>query len=622
VLGLKNDLAELEREVKSGEVLSSDALPPVSGEEPRPSSPALAVGKAAIGLAAVLLLSVAGWLYISREPTPGPHVPIRSIPVTSWPGSELDPALSPRGEHVAFVWDGETEGRFDLYVMLPGGGAPLRLTEGPASVRHPTWSPDGLEIAFLQQIDPSGNRIVAVPALGGPERGLGTGAHVGFPGLDWSPDGRWLALVDRPSAGAPESIFLLSTQTGERRQLTAPASGGVGDRHPRFAPDGRSLAFSRWYEGPRNEIYVVPVEGGEPRQITLHRGLIRGLDWAADSSALFFSSIWQGTSSVWRLALSGELEQVSVGENARELSVSPFDGRLMFSKAFPDTNLWRVDGPARTEGDLERPVAEQLVASTRDEWGAQFSPDGGKIAFTSDRSGTVEVWLCDSDGGEAIQLTTDDENSSIHPRWSPDSRQIAFGRETEGNLDVWVVEAEGGFPRRLTDAESMDGASDWSPDGRWVYFFSDRSGTYEVWKVDAEGGEPQQVTVHGGVLPRASADGRFVYYLKQTQPYSIWKIPVGGGEESLVLERDGLSVSGFDVWGESLVYLVRDPAGPRLERLDLANDQIETVAELGSGTRIAKYGRISVSPDGRWVLYPRDDSPGNDLVLVEGLPEM
>ena len=88
-----------------------------------------------------------------------------------------------------------------------------------------------------------------------------------------------------------------------------------------------------------------------------------------------------------------------------------------------------------------------------------------------------------------------------------------------------------------------------------------------------------------------------------------------------MLERDGLSVSGFDVWGESLVYLVRDPAGPRIERLDLANDEIEIVAELGPGTRIAKYGRISVSPDGRWVLYPRDDSPGNDLILVEGLPE-
>ena len=85
VLDLKNDLAELQREIESGEVLSSDALPPVAAEELRPTSPASAVGKAVIGFAAVLLLSVAGWLYFTGELTPPPHVPIRSIPVTSWP---------------------------------------------------------------------------------------------------------------------------------------------------------------------------------------------------------------------------------------------------------------------------------------------------------------------------------------------------------------------------------------------------------------------------------------------------------------------------------------------------------------------------------------------------------
>ena len=613
VLDLRNDLAELAREVESGEVLTTGASRPVRFGWRRAVRPALW-----IGVALVAALGVAGWLNSSRTSAPA-EAPVRTVPLTAWPGSEIDPALSPSGEHLAFAWDGESPGRFDLYVMLPGSGGPLRLTEGTGDVRHPAWSPDGLEIAFLQPTEPTGHNVVVVPALGGLERLLGSVAHLGFPGLDWSPDGRWLALVDRPAADAPEGIFLLSTETGEKRQLTTPPSSGIGDRDPAFSPDGRSLAFVRWHEAPHNEVYLVGLDGGEPEQLLVHGGWIRGLDWSADGSSLIFSSTWQGSGGIWHLSLTGDLEQLSVGENARGLSVGP-EGRMVFSKAFPDTNLWRANGPS---GGAVSP--QRLVASTREEWGAQFSPDGRRIAFTSDRSGPFHIWLCDSEGEQPFRLTTDGEATSIHPRWSPDSRQIAFGRETEGNLDVWVIEAEGGFARRLTDSAAMDGASGWSRDGRWIYFFSDRSGTYEVWRVLAAGGEPQQITRQGGVLPAESADGRFVYYLKQTAPYSIWKVPVEGGEESLVLERKGLSVSGFDVWsapgwGESLVFLLRGvEGGPRIERLELASGEIEVVARLGASTRVGKYGRISVSSDGQWVLYPQDDSPGSDLILVEGL---
>jgi Tol biopolymer transport system component len=215
-------------------------------------------------------------------------------------------------------------------------------------------------------------------------------------------------------------------------------------------------------------------------------------------------------------------------------------------------------------------------------------------------------------------LVTTQTAAAIRPRWSPDGRSIAFGQNPHGSLDVYVMEVEGGFPRRLTDSESMDGAESWSRDGRWIYFFSDRTGSYQIWKVPAVGGEPIQLTTQGGVLPKESADGRFVFYLSGSPPFSIWKVPVDGGEESLVLERPGFSRSGFEIWGENLVYLLRDEsAGPRIERLDLRTGQLFTVAELGPETRIGKYGRISVSPDGRWILYPQDDSRGADLVMIE-----
>ncbi len=204
------------------------------------------------------------------------------------------------------------------------------------------------------------------------------------------------------------------------------------------------------------------------------------------------------------------------------------------------------------------------------------------------------------------------------PRWSPDGRRLAYSHDTHGNLDVYVIEIEGGFPRRLTESDSMDGAESWSPDGEWIYFFSDRTGGYQIWKVPAAGGEAVQLTTQGGMLPRPSADGRFVYYLKEGLPFGIWKVSVDGGEEIPVLERAGLGQSGFEVWGDSLVYLVEDrDDGPRIEQFDPSTGEIRVIGELGRQTRIGKYGRLGISPDGSWILYPQDDSRGNDLMLIE-----
>ncbi len=604
-LDLRNDLAELKAEVDSGEVMTGSALLE-SRVARRPRSRLHLVAAVA---AAALLLAVSGWLLLRPR---APAAPVRAVPLTSWSGSEREPALSPSGEQVAFVWDGESGDRFDLYVMLPGAGEPLRLSSGPGEARHPTWSPDGREIAFLRRSERGGHTVVAVPALGGGERVLGATAEVGFPGLDWSPDGRLLAVVDREPQEPQEAIYVLSTATGERRRVTAAASGAIGDRSPVFSPDGRSLASVRWYEVPKTEVFVTSLDSGESRRLMTHDGWIRGLDWLRDGSALVFSSAWRGSTGLWRLSLDGEAKQLSVGQNALDLTISTSGDRLVYSQLFPDTNLWRVGGPVAAEPGHPG----KFIASTRDDWGPQYSPDGGRIAFTSDRSGVPQIWISDAEGGSPTLVHP--MASAIMPRWSPDGREIAFSGEVEGQMEVFVLDVEGGFPRRLTSSPQFEAPWSWSRDGRWVYIFSDRTGVYQVWKVRPEGGEPVQITRGGGALPLESSDGRFLYYLKDRPLMSFWKVPVEGGEESPVLEKPGLTRSAFDLWRDSLVYLVEDEErGPRIERLDLPSGEIEVLVELGRETRIGKYGRICVSPDGRWVLFPRDDSRGSDLILVE-----
>ena len=140
----------------------------------------------------------------------------RPVPITSFPGLELDPAISPAGNFVAFAWEGEGGDNFDIYVKPIDGGPPLRLTDDAAADHQPVWSPDGQRIGFVRVLN--GRRVIfSKPALGGPEQrvfeaGPETGGWIfGHPsnGLSWTPDGNHLVFGDRSGSGSQSAIYLL-----------------------------------------------------------------------------------------------------------------------------------------------------------------------------------------------------------------------------------------------------------------------------------------------------------------------------------------------------------------------------------------------------------------------------
>jgi len=116
------------------------------------------------GAAAVLaLVGVSGWLWRHLSPRDPPPPAVAQL--TSYPGSELDPALSPDGRQVAFAWNGEKGDNSDIYLqMIDGGGQPLRLTTDPAVDGFAVWSPDGRQLAFRRQSGAAVGLYV-VPAL-------------------------------------------------------------------------------------------------------------------------------------------------------------------------------------------------------------------------------------------------------------------------------------------------------------------------------------------------------------------------------------------------------------------------------------------------------------------------
>jgi Tol biopolymer transport system component len=172
-------------------------------------------------------------------------------------------------------------------------------------------------------------------------------------------------------------------------------------------------------------------------------------------------------------ASGGAPERLAVaGENASALSISRNGNRLVYERNVWDTNIWRIPGPNASDG---KSAPLRFIASTQPDLEPQFSPDGKKIVFSSARSGNYEIWICDHEGRNPIQLTSFGGFAVGSPRWSPDSRWIAFDSPTKaGNDDIYVIGADGGQSRRLTSGPSNNVRPSWSHDGRWIYFGSNR----------------------------------------------------------------------------------------------------------------------------------------------------
>jgi Tol biopolymer transport system component len=248
--------------------------------------------------------------------------------------------------------------------------------------------------------------------------------------------------------------------------------------------------------------------------------------------------------------------------------------------------------------------------------GPQYSPDGKRIVFESTRSGFYEIWVCDSEGTNTIQLTTLERVTGT-PRWSPDGRQIAFDSRPESHSGIYVINVEGGSPRRLTTETSDDVVPSWSRDGRWIYFASNRSGTQQVWKVPAEGGQAVQVTKKGGLAAFESPDGKIVYYAKFDSP-GLWRVAVEGGEETLVLDQPKAGY--WDYWAvvDGGIYFVNAAvvSRPTIEFYSFATRRVRQIAAMEKEAYKWSPG-FAISPDGRWILYASMDHSGSDIMLVE-----
>jgi eukaryotic-like serine/threonine-protein kinase len=565
------------------------------------------------------------------------------VPLTTMTGWEDRPSFSPDGEQVAFAADGGKRGS-SIYVTLVGSSDVRRLTNEPSWDENPTWSPDGRQIAFLRE-QPDGITIHLVSALGGPDGKLTD--FRGADSLSWSPDGHWLAAARSENvAGQPGGIYLIPAEGGDPRPLIAPTAGHAF-LDPAFSPDGHRLAYGTCSrggdEGPHRsrfsadfadcDIYLMELDAlvtptQIPRRLTTQRsGGVYGITWTRDGTGVVYSAVPANFSMsyLWRVGVDGTRppERVEIaGASAGSPVTTRARDRLAFARESIDTDVYRVEAGH---------PSQLVVGSTFMEVEPRLSPDGRRLVFASQRAaddvndefGRVrdtmsagDIWVSEADGSSPRRLTHGPGRGPASPSWSPDGRRIAFDSlGYDNHFHIWLIDADGGTPRRITTQTDNEHTPMWSRDGRWVYFSSQEGTTRDIWRVPASGGTPERLT-HGGSGPFAceSADGKSLLFQTHDGDSPLMVMALAGGPARQLVAC--VKNSAFGVGLEGVYYVPCDAsADPPVHVLDLKTGRDRRFGTLDK-LNYRPLG-LSVSPDGRTIVYPRLTYRNSDLMLIE-----
>jgi Tol biopolymer transport system component/DNA-binding winged helix-turn-helix (wHTH) protein len=564
----------------------------------------------AIAAGALSVLGFVSWWW--RAPHKPNTVSLRPLPLTAASGWENHPSFSPDGNQVAYTWDETGAGnKSHVYVKLIGPGAPVQLTASPNPDFFPAWSPDGRQIAFIRR---SGNAgaIYLIPPVGGTERKLADGHFYG-PAY-WSPDSRFLAFGDRTSADA-SSLYLINLENGERSRLTEPSRTTM-DQGPVISPDGRALLFARCNVTFACSLYLLDLSPGyrpkaPPRLLKDETGDIRGDAWTTDGKDIVYVISNEAGLNYHLMRISIQAPSLSerlsyTGEQLRfGVAIASRGNRLAYVQNFFDRDIWQVRA-----GESPR----SFVASTRLEFPPQYSPDGKRVVFPSDRSGQMQIWVCDAHGANLVQLTNFEELSGT-PHWSPDGRWIAFDRQMKQGWRIFVMASDGGQARPLTTDRGDEVIPSWSRNGNWIYYSSNRTGRFEIWRVPANGGKGTQVTQNGGWAVSESVDRDILYFTKNLgdEDYSdLWSRPVAGGEERIVLRS--IASRAFIV-AEDGIFYVPIPAADgssSIQFYDFTARKSHQIAAIKDFV-----GGLTLSSDRKTFLFCVKSRSGSNIMIVD-----
>jgi len=356
------------------------------------------------------------------------------------------------------------------------------------------------------------------------------------------------------------------------------------------------------------EIFTVPLAGGTPQLVVALADGLFGSEWSADDTRLVFSQRSPEGADLREVDLSNDaVRQFLFSSSASWPSISAQGNRLAYSVASESVNIWRRD--------LLHPEspAVKVIFSTRRQNNAQYSPDGRLIAFESTRAGLWDLWMSNSDGTNPVQLSRLNLNTG-HPRWSPDGQKVAFHAFSAANLsqpEVYVVDISERIPRKLVTNLKTAYDPSWSADGKWIYVRSKLrdENSPEICRLPSGGGQAVPLSIVSEGL-----DDEVLYFADRRFRSTIHGVSLRGGPKAFPL--DGMpQVNNWNAWTtvHGGIYFVPVGSPDSLRYYDFTSRELRDVLRLQKDFSDG----LSISPDGRFLLYSQLDDLNSDIMVVE-----
>lgn len=471
---------------------------------------------AALGAALLIAVAVA----LTRSPGARPALLLgRASQLTSEPGLEVQPSMSPDGKNVAYAAGNSLQMR--IAVRPAGGGKAIRLTTDTAANEwFPRWSPDGARILFL-----SGGGVFSAPGVGGPARQevpSRPGAMV--KSATWSADGREITFARGDS--------LLAVTVGSRN-VRLIATGA--DLHScSWSPDGVRLACvsgNSFYVtvgsvsgiGPMfanlapSRIVLIPAAGGSPVSVTDSGSLHQSPAWSRDGLTLYYVSNRQGSRDVYALDIGARPRagrdpvRVTTGMGAQSVDFSADGARIVYAVYTSSANVWAMPIPSNPPGSPASAVA--VTSGNQTVEGVRVSPDGRWLVYDSDLSGNSDVYRVPVTGGETERLTSGplDQFRGV---LSPSGRELVYHTFRTGSRNLFLTPLDGGPVQQLTRSPGQGSMANWSPDGTALALFDIGKAEVLVMRRDSNGrwGTPR-FSGGTGWRPEWSPDGRLIAFV-------------------------------------------------------------------------------------------------------------
>ena len=347
-----------------------------------------------------------------------------------------------------------------------------------------------------------------------------------------------------------------------------------------------SLRPSNW------DIYYLASRGAEPKRLTDHPGLDYDAEFSPDGAWVIFTSERRGNPDLYVLDLQdGGAPRLLIDSMAMEdqATLSP-DGEAIAFVSTEDGNADIFVMPFDPTGTRRMEEATNLTRHPGGDFRPAFSPDGNRIAFSSDRDTPVYG----------------------HPF-------LGFTRQREGEL--YVMDRDGNNSLRLTESANWDGSPEWTPDGETIYFYSDRprelpgpptspilgqEGGFRIWAIDADGSNPRPITPEGveALAPVLTPDGRIAFQTRAG--YTDWTIQsVRPDGSDLRLESDEANDYWMPDYHIESGAMVSHGVGP----VTAESQAVEAV--LGAGALLAAdYPTEIELPDRSIMIYPMRHTSG------------